>query len=348
MRFGTFLEFPCPPGADTAQAYAHAFEHVDQAEAAGLDIVDVAEFHFTPNRVVSSPITLAAAIAGRTKRIKVGTSVLVLPLGNPIRMAEETATLDHVSQGRFELGVGRSGFQVSYDGYGIAYEESRDRFQEALDVIVGAWTNERFSYSGKYYSYNDVCLVPKPFQHPHPPIRIAATSNETFPMIGRMSYSLLVGLRQVSLSRLAEQVASYREAWNDSGHVGVPDISLRVPVYVAPTHQDAINEAEESFMRQFRRVGSQMQSQIGTPGVSGARAQIGAELAAITWDEVVRERVIVGSPEDCVAQLRRFEQALGLTEVVAEFNAGELISPERIARSLDLFSEQVIPQFGKS
>ncbi len=160
MRFGTFLEFSCPPGADTAECYARAFEHVDQAEAVGLDIVDVAEFHFTPNRVASSPVTLAAAIAGRTKRIKVGTSVLVLPLGNPIRMAEETATLDHVSNGRFELGVGRSGFQVSYDGYGVAYEESRDRFQEALDVIVGAWTNERFSYSGKYYSYSDVCLVP--------------------------------------------------------------------------------------------------------------------------------------------------------------------------------------------
>jgi alkanesulfonate monooxygenase SsuD/methylene tetrahydromethanopterin reductase-like flavin-dependent oxidoreductase (luciferase family) len=119
-------------------------------------------------------------------------------------------------------------------------------------------------------------------------------------------------------------------------------------VYIAPAHDAALSEAEESFMRQFRRVGSQMASSVNTPGVSGARAQIGAELAAITWDEVVHERVIVGSPEDCVAQLRRFEQALGLTEVVAEFNAGELISPERIARSLDLFSEQVIPQFGKS
>lgn len=347
MRFGTFLEFSCPPGGDTAESYARAFEHVDQAEAAGLDIVDVAEFHFTPDRVVSSPVTLAAAIAGRTKRIRVGTSVLVLPLGNPIRMAEETATLDHVSNGRFELGVGRSGFQVAYDGYGVAYEESRDRFQEALDVIVGAWTTERFSYSGQYYSYNDVCLIPKPFQQPHPPIRIAASSDETFSMIGRMGYPLLVGTRQVSLERLARQVASYREAWEDAGQAGTPDVSLRVATYIAPTDGEATAEAEESVMRQFRRVGTNMAASVNRAGVSGARAQIGSELGAITWDEVVRDRVIVGSPEACIAQIRRFEQVLGLTEVVAEFNAGELISPEHIARSLDLFSERVIPQFDR-
>ena len=148
-----------------------------------------------------------------------------------IRMAEEAATLDQASGGRLEVGVGRSGFQVSYDGYGVAYAESRDRFQEALDVIVGAWTNERFSYEGMYYSYNDVVLVPKPLQVPHPPVRIAASSDETFPMIGRMGYPLLVGLRQVPLKKLGEQIASYRQAWYDAG---VTDLALNPMSISAP------------------------------------------------------------------------------------------------------------------
>ena len=177
-----------PDGGNPAEAYAHAFAHVDLAEALGLDTICLAEFHFTPNRVISSPLMVGAAIAGRTKRITIGTSVLVLPLSNPLRVAEEGATLDHVSDGRFEFGVGRSGFQAAYQGYGIPYSESRDRFREALDVITKAWTNERFSYSGEYYSYENVCVVPKPVQTPHPPIRIAATTNETFPTNGKMGY----------------------------------------------------------------------------------------------------------------------------------------------------------------
>ena len=343
MRFGTFLEFACPPGVSTEEAYARAFEHVDQAEAAGLDIVDIAEFHFTPARVVSSPLTLAAFVAGRTRRIKIATSVLVLPLGNPIRMAEEAATLDQASGGRLEVGVGRSGFQVSYDGYGVAYAESRDRFQEALDVIVGAWTNERFSYEGMYYSYNDVVLVPKPLQVPHPPVRIAASSDETFPMIGRMGYPLLVGLRQVSLKKLGEQIASYRQAWYDAGHADNPDVSLRVPVYVAPTAAAAAAEPEESFMRQFRRVATQMVDSASRAGVDASRGERGSALAGITWEEVMDDRVIVGTPERCIAQIRRFGEVLGLAEVVAEFNAGEVISPDRIARSLALFARDVVP-----
>ena len=108
------------------------------------------ESHFNAERsVLSAPLVLASAIAARTERIKVGTAVQVLPLGNPLRIAEEAATLDHVSGGRFEFGVGRSGLPGSYEGYNLLYSESQERFAEYLEIILKAWTSERFSHEGK-------------------------------------------------------------------------------------------------------------------------------------------------------------------------------------------------------
>ena len=347
MRFGSFLELPLPEGTSSTEAYDHTFAHVDLAETLGLDTICLAEFHFTPNRVISSPLMLGAAIAGRTNRIKVATSVLVLPLTNPLRVAEETATLDNISGGRFEFGVGRSGFQVAYDGYGISYTESRDRFSEALEVIIKAWTNEKFSYRGKYYSYNDVCLVPKPIQSPHPVIRITATSNDTFPVNGRMGYPLLVGLRTVPLAQVTEQVQSYKAAYEKEGHAAPVDVSLRVPVYLAETKESAINEPEHSFMRQTARLRTQLTGPTSAISVADerSRATRAKSLASITWEDVRREKVIVGTPEMVIEQIKELQEALHLTEIVAEFNAGELIPQEHIERSLRLFCEKVIPAF---
>ena len=239
MEFGSFMEFHTRPGASQAEAFDESIAHVDMAEELGLDGVWLAESHFSPERsMASSPLIIAAALAGRTSRIKIGTAVHVLPLGNPLRIAEEAASLDHLSKGRLEFGVGRSGLPGSYEGYNIPYAESRERFFEALEVILQAWTSESFSYHGKYHSYEDVSLTPRPYQRPHPAIRVAATSDESFETFGRMGFPIFIGVRSLGATRVAEQVRSYERAWNEAGHKGPVDISLRVPVYVAPTKEE--------------------------------------------------------------------------------------------------------------
>ena len=348
MEFGSFMEFHCREGMSQARAFEESFAHVDMAEQLGLDAVWLAESHFSPGRsVLSSPLILASAIAARTQRMKVGTSVRVLPLGNPLRTAEEAATLDHICEGRFEFGVGRSGLPGSYEGYNLPYAESRDRFYECLDIILKAWTNERFSYAGKFFSYHDVCLVPKPSQVPHPPVRIAATTSDTFPVVGRMGFPIFIGLRGLGVSQVAEQVESYKLAWEESGRKDPVDISLRVPVYVAETKEKALSEAEESFMRQFRRLGDQLSRSAARPGADPReeRAERARQLASLTWDQVIVEKVAVGTPEMVVERLTEMKEKLRLSGVVAELNAGELLPPENIARSLRLFCEKVIPAF---
>ena len=348
MEFGSFMEFHSRPGAGQAQAFDESLAHAEMAEDLGLDGIWLAETHFSPERsMASSPLIIAAAVAGRTSRIKIGTAVHLLPLGNPLRIAEETASLDHLSKGRFEFGIGRSGLPGSYEGYGISYGESRERFFEALEVIIRAWTNDSFSYQGKFYCYKDVSLVPRPFQEPHPPIRIAATSDESFETFGRMGYPIFIGVRSLGMTRVAEQVRSYENAWVEDGQRGPVDISLRVPVYVAPTKKEAIKDPEESFMRQFRRLGRQLTTSTENP-TSDSRAERsrrGQVLSEVTWKQAVQEKVAVGTPEMVVDRLLELRETLHLSSVIAEFNAGELISRQMVSRSLRLFCEEVAPAF---
>src|ERR671922_596986 len=152
MDFGIFLDFVLRPGSTQEETFQEAFELVDLAEAAGLDTVWLGEMHFNPNRsVLSAPIIVACSIATRTKRLRVGMAVQVLPLIHPLRIAEEAATVDQISQGRFEFGVGRSGSPRAYDVLGVPYGESQARFEECLQIILQAWRGERFSYHGRYY-----------------------------------------------------------------------------------------------------------------------------------------------------------------------------------------------------
>ena len=125
-----------------------------------------------------------------------------------------------VSRGRFILGAGRSGNPRSYGAYGVPYSESRERFFETLDILKKAWTEDSFSHEGKYHSFNEARAVPRPYQKPHPPIRIAGASEDTFPTLGRLGYPLFVSVRSASLSGLAPDLKAYRQAYAEAGHPG--------------------------------------------------------------------------------------------------------------------------------
>ncbi|HEY2228417.1 MAG TPA: LLM class flavin-dependent oxidoreductase, partial [Xanthobacteraceae bacterium] len=218
MEFGMFHEFQNPPGASAAEAFRQSFEQVDAAERWGLDAMWLAELHFAPERsVLASPLILASAIAQRTKRMKIGTAVQVLPLCHPLRLAEEVATIDQISEGRLIFGVGRSGFAHTYATYGVSYAESRERFAETLEIVKLAFKEERFSYSGKYFTFENVRLAPKSLQKPWPEIRVAAASPDTFPAIGAQGHAIFVAARTGNLSELAPLVKTYRDAWKEAG-----------------------------------------------------------------------------------------------------------------------------------
>lgn len=348
MEFGMFHEFQALPGETAAQSFANSFAQVDAAERWGLDAMWLAELHFAPERsVLASPLILAAAIAQRTKRIRIGTAVQVLPLCHPLRLAEEVATVDHLSNGRLIFGVGRSGFAHTYKTYGVDYGESRERFAETLEIVKRAFSEERFSHKGKYFAYDNVRLSPKPLQAPWPEIRIAAASADTYAEVGAMGHAIFVAARIGNLSELAPLVRSYREAWQQAGHPGKGEVFLRVPVYVAATDEAAREEPRESIMHLLRTLGDRLAASASTAGTREIenRAARGQKMQSIDYEEVLRERMIVGTPARVVDQLKRLQEQLGLDGILAELNPGSLIPHDRVMTALRLLCEEVMPSF---
>ncbi|MGE3537606.1 MAG: LLM class flavin-dependent oxidoreductase [Candidatus Tectimicrobiota bacterium] len=347
MHFGMFMEFEARQGRSQAGSFQEGFALVEAADAWGLDGVWLGEMHFNPARsVLGAPIVVASSIATRTKRLRVGMAVQVLPLNNPLRIAEEAATVDHISAGRFDFGIGRSGAPRSYDIYGIPYAESQARFHEALEVILQAWKGEPFSYHGTYYKFDNAAISPCPYQQPHPPIRMAATTEETFPRVGAMGLPIFVGLRGMDIPELRGNLQAYRKAWQEHGHTGNGNVFLRIPVYVGETEQGAVEEPHDSIMYYFTRQANLTRSAVGRAGTEPAdRRQTRAErLAGLSYDEVLHTKVAFGTAAGLIERLSRLQEELGLDGIVAELDAGGLIPPERVQRSLRLLTHEVMPR----
>ena len=348
MEFGMFHEFQQPPGASAADAFAQSFAQVDAAEEWGLDAMWLAELHFAPERsVLASPLILAAAIAQRTSRMKIGTAVQVLPLCHPLRLAEEVATIDQLSQGRLIFGVGRSGFAHTYKTYGVDYAESRERFTETLAIVKRAFAEERFSHKGKYFTFENVRLAPKPLQTPWPEIRVAAASPDTYAEVAALGHPIFVAARIGNLSELAPMVKIYRDAWKDAGHPGRGEVYLRVPVYVAHTDEQAREEPRESILHLLHYIGDRLAASATASGARAIenRAERGQKMQSIDYEEVLRERMIVGTPGRVIDRLQGLREELGLDGILAELNPGSLIPHEQVMTALRLLCQEVMPRF---
>ena len=347
MHFGVFLE-ESRPGLSQGDAFRETLETADAAEALGLDCVWLGEIHFNPKRsVISAPIAVATAIATRTKRLHVGMAVNVLPLNHPLRIAEEAATVDHLSQGRFELGIGRSGAARTYDVLGIPYGESQARFREALEIIKEAWKGEPFSYDGKFYRFQNATVAPRPYQTPHPPLRMAANTPETFPLVAQLGLPIFVGLRDVDIPELQESLRSYRHAWAEAGHAAKPSVYLRIPVYAGLTETGALEEPRESITQFFRRHVDLMRATVGRSGAGPAdrRAAKADALERLSYEELLRTRVAFGTAPQLIERLKELRSQLGLDGIVIEPNPAGLIPAEYAARSLRILAHDVMPAF---
>jgi len=346
MHFGIFMEFEARQGRTQTESFQEGFALVEAADKWGLDGVWLGEMHFNPARsVLGAPVIVAGSIATRTQRLRVGMAVQVLPLNNPLRIAEEAATVDQISAGRFDFGIGRSGAPRAYDIYGVPYAESQARFYEALDIIVEAWKGEPFSHHGEYYHFDNAAVSPRPYQQPHPPIRMAATTEETFPRVGAMGLPIFVGLRGMNISELRTSLQAYRQAWREHSHAGEGNVFLRIPVYVGETEESALEEPHDSIMYYFTRQAGLTRSAVGRAGTEPAdrRQARASRLATLTYDEVLQTKVAFGTVDSLRDRFTQLQEELGLDGVVAELDAGGLIPAERVQRSLRLLTHEIMP-----
>jgi len=297
--------------------------------------------------VLSAPLSIASAIAARTRRMKIGIAVQVLPLCHPLRLAEEAATVDQLSHGRLIFGVGRSGVAQTYEAYGVSYAESRDRFREILDIVERAWTEESFSYEGTYHRFKDVAVVPKPCQKPTPPIRIAASTPDTFPAIGRRGFPIFASVRHTSWAALAEQIRTYHDAWEAAGHPGKGQVFVSAPTYLAETDGAALAEPRDSIMHFYHEQASLLEgaARLVDPETAARRMRRVEQLRRVDYDEAVSTNALVGSPNTIAEKLRALQAEIGLSGILAELNCGGLIPHHRVVKAMQLLCEAVKPRF---
>jgi alkanesulfonate monooxygenase SsuD/methylene tetrahydromethanopterin reductase-like flavin-dependent oxidoreductase (luciferase family) len=349
MKFGFFFQLPCAPWQSERERYGDTMAQIEHGDRLGFDTAWLAELHFYPEfSVMSSPLIVAAAAAQRTQRIRLGMAVSLLPLSDPIRSAEDAATVDILSNGRLVFGVGRGTNPLHYGGFNIPMEESRDRFTEALDVVTQAWTLERVNFEGKYYRVKDVAVHPKPIQQPHPPIRIATNSSDTFPLAGRLGYPMFSSLVVVPLPRFRKDIAVYWQTFEEAGHRRTGDeVALLFPVYVAETEAEAQTVPRESIMHYFDVLGRRMVAGDGDldAATRERNKEMRARLQALTFEEVRESVAIIGTREHCIERITWLREEFQLSELICWFNPGGLMPPETVLRSMSRFATHIKPEF---
>ena len=219
MKFGAFTIVPWHESVSQEQALSEAMEVIEAADQLGLDEVWLGEHRFSRHGLLSGFFSFAGQVAARTKNVRIGSAVIVLPLHNPIMVAEEVAMLDIISGGRVNFGIG-SGYQrQEFDGIGVDINQSRERFYEAVDVITSAWTQETLTFHGKYTDVNDIWVIPKPLQKPHPPFyRAISTSPASVEFAAKHQIQPILGGPTDILGQAPATLKMWRDKMDEFGH----------------------------------------------------------------------------------------------------------------------------------
>jgi len=327
------------------QFYHEVLEEAEYAEELGYEGFWVGEHHFQASqRVFAAPQMILAAIAQRTTRLRLGTGVSVLPVNDPIRLAEDMAQLDLLSHGRACFGVGRGYQPHEYAGFNIPMESTKERFWECLEIIRRAWTQESFSYEGKFYHYHDIALLPQPLQKPHPPIWVAAASPGSADAIAQRGYAFCAApfASSPSPEQIAEQLVSYRKAFTQAGY-GQPtdDLPHVFWTHLAESTEDALTEAETGMKRKLGS-STKVWAKPGTNSEYDAFAKVGQFLATATIEQL-DALSIFGDPERCLQKVKRYHAA-GITHLMVMFDWGGM-PQQTVFRSMELFARYVMPHF---
>ena len=349
MKFGLFYQLPCAEGQSARERYQDTLDQIQLGDELGFDNAWLAELHFDSRfSVTPSPLMLAAAAAQRTEKIRLGVAVNLLPIHHPVRMAEDIATLDLLSNGRAEFGIGRGALPAHFQRFNIPIQENRERFLEALEFIIKAWTQDEVSFEGKYYGAKDVRLVPKPIQKPHPPIHIASNSPDTFELVGRLGYSMLATPVIVPMPQLTEGVGRYREALMAGGHsTNGSELSVAVPVFVNERAEEARTIPEASVMNYVGAITAMwttpaMQELIE---VNPKLKEVSERFEAMTYDRWLEDVALFDYPAALIQQLQTLQEQLHPAEIICWFNQGGLIPHSDVMDSMRLFAREVMTHF---
>jgi alkanesulfonate monooxygenase SsuD/methylene tetrahydromethanopterin reductase-like flavin-dependent oxidoreductase (luciferase family) len=350
MKFGMFYVLECPDG-DYRRAYKEMLGQVEYAEELGFDSVWLAEHHGSPYGSMPSPAVAASAIATITERLRIGIAVAILPFEHPVRTAEDYAMVDVISGGRLDMGVGRGYQPREFAMLGLADQQahSREIFNESLEILIGLWENERFSYQGQHYQLDDVGITPRPLQQPRPPIYVAAISPATFALVEKHKLNIMVTPTLMTLPELKENVIEAKRKLIAAGRS--PE-SLNFPMnwqmHLAGTKDEAETRPADALDWYFNLVMDLVPKGPDAPAGYEFMRDLAAafeEAGGVSVPALEEGGIIVlDDPDGVAAKVREVRDEIGQQEVFTWMRIGGL-SDDKVRSSMKLFAEEVMPQF---
>lgn len=342
MKFGTFHLLSNPRMAPSVDRYRDTMEQIQLADDAGMDCAWFGEHHFSNYGYSANPLLPAVKAAALTKQIRFGQGIIVTPFWHPLRLVEDINITDILTEGRLNIGIGRGYQHKEFEPFGIKLEDSRGIFNESLELMLKAWKEEDFTFSGKYFNVPyPLTVLPKPVQAPHPPIFVAATSPETFRWVAKEGYTPMTSSSFLTAAGIAQAYKHYKRSLAEFGR---PDdnfdfCSLRF-VYVSATDGEAVEMIEHT--RWNNRVASAL--------AAGDENVVKGKVEALprpdeTSDDSWVKRLVFGSPQTVIEQLREIEK-IGVNNIVCYFDVGNL-TQKQVMKSMRLFAEKVMPAFAE-
>ncbi len=340
MKFGAHYLPTYVPDLDgpVGELYQRIFAQIEEMDRLGLDHAWVTEHHFAEyGGTLPHPPTFMSAIARTTRRIRLGVAISVLPLHNPLDVAESYAMVDVISNGRLEFGVGKGSEAHEYRKAGVKQEESTGRLYEGVEVIRQAWSNKRVNFKGEFFTYENIPVLPKPVQRPHPPIWVGcARSEDSFRWAGQNGFHLMtLPYLYRDPHVLPGLVKTYRKALADAGHdFTQTEVLGKFHIYVSSSLDDAMDEAA-AYMANYvdvHKAADPDRKEMGLLTVRDARTQLSEGF------------VIAGDPQRCIDTIHKWREEVGLTTISGTFHFGGM--PQDMAlKNIQLFAERVMPEF---
>ncbi|MGE0222289.1 MAG: LLM class flavin-dependent oxidoreductase [Acetobacteraceae bacterium] len=338
MLFGLFGSAAARRGSgefDSAEGFRDFIDYNVEAEALGFHGTFVVEHHFTGFGQVSATLSLLTWLGARTTTLRLGTAVIVLPWHNPVLLAEQAATLDLLSGGRLDFGIGKGYRYNEFVGFDVPIAEADARFEEALEVLLKAWRSEdRFSHHGRYWHFNDIVVEPPPARRPHPVVWMGAGSDRSIRDVARRGFNLLLG-QYASPEDVAHNIAVYREAVEDAGRAFDPaQVGVTRAFYVTDNEAEREAALERRLQNRLRQLTLATQPD-GT--VLG-----GPDRATGDPNEINLRSAMYGTPEQIARKLEELQRA-GAGYILV--NGGGSGGGQRGRDSLRRFAREVMPLF---
>ena len=318
---------------DPQQVTAEILEQAEAADRLGYSAALTTEHKYS-DEYFGSPLHLAYAIAARTRRVRVGTSIAIAPLYNPVELAQDAAMLDQLSGGRLYLGLGAGYLPEDYQTVGVPWKGRVQRFDETVRIIREAWANERFSFADQIYDLSDVSVIPKPVQRPAPPIHLAAWSPGGLARAGRLGDGWISNAL-MSVYTMREMGDAYRAAARAAGRT--PHVTAIRFCWTADSREEAVRDFGATALDMVRTLWAY--GAIGDmPDVTGA--------GQITLEDLMRDRMIFGTPDECRAAVADYREKAGVDDFLLIFRHPSGPAQDRVLSAMELFAAEVIGRDG--